>query len=286
MVNLHLQKTHDAIDSAIKEAKNKYKSLAKNGFVEFIQKFYEFVPYHEISSYSTQDLCSIAAGIFEFIEKRKTGETKVRIFNPEKKNHGWESPYTIIEIANDDMPFIVDSITAEITKHGLEIYSLAHPVINIERDSKGKIANNSNLKNEDKHNKESVIHLQISNIDNDEFIKSLEDDLLKTLKTVRLSVEDWKTMLNKVSYVSTELTASYESLKSLYKDSNNAQINENIQEIKEFLEWLKANNFVFLGYLEYSTDKKNPVVKSSELGVAKVSLPEIPPTISTGKKRF
>ena len=35
----------------------------------------------------------------------------VRLFNPTCKQHGWESPHTVLQIVNDDMPFLVDSVT-------------------------------------------------------------------------------------------------------------------------------------------------------------------------------
>ena len=39
---------------------------------------------------------------------------KIRVFNPRTEEHGWSSPHTVIEMVNDDMPLLVDSITMEI----------------------------------------------------------------------------------------------------------------------------------------------------------------------------
>jgi glutamate dehydrogenase len=35
----------------------------------------------------------------------------VRLFNSTIKSHGWESAHTVLQIANDDMPFLVDTVT-------------------------------------------------------------------------------------------------------------------------------------------------------------------------------
>ena len=50
-----------------------------------------------------------------------------------------ERRLTRIAIINDDMPFLVDLIAATIAALGLSIDRLVHPVIPVERDSKGKL---------------------------------------------------------------------------------------------------------------------------------------------------
>lgn len=45
----------------------------------------------------------------------------MRVSNPRQKTHGWDSPYTTIETTISDRPFVVDSITNELKRLGLEI---------------------------------------------------------------------------------------------------------------------------------------------------------------------
>ena len=49
--------------------------------------------------------------MLEFARQRKRGHANVRLFNPSMKEHGWESAHTVVQIVNDDMPFLVDSVT-------------------------------------------------------------------------------------------------------------------------------------------------------------------------------
>ena len=42
--------------------------------------------------------------------RRRRGRALVRVFNPTLREHGYTSPHTVIEMVNDDMPFLVDSI--------------------------------------------------------------------------------------------------------------------------------------------------------------------------------
>ena len=44
-----------------------------------------------------------------------------------------------IALINDDMPFLVDSISAAIAAHGLAIDRLLHPVLAVRRDTAGKL---------------------------------------------------------------------------------------------------------------------------------------------------
>ena len=53
--------------------------------------------------------------IWRFARERAAGEPSVRVYNPTLEEHGWESPHTVVEIVNDDMPFLVDSV-----EHGAE----------------------------------------------------------------------------------------------------------------------------------------------------------------------
>jgi ABC-type polar amino acid transport system ATPase subunit len=59
----------------------------------------------------------------EFRAQARSGHARVRVFNPSIEEHGWQSTHTIIEIVNDDMPFLVDSVAMEINRHGLRFIS-------------------------------------------------------------------------------------------------------------------------------------------------------------------
>ena len=56
------------------------------------------------------------------------------MFNPGRERDGFESPYTVIQIVSDDMPFIVDSVTMELGSQDQAIELAIHPVIWVRRD--------------------------------------------------------------------------------------------------------------------------------------------------------
>ena len=46
------------------------------------------------------------------------------MFNPTAPDHGFESRHTIVQIVNDDMPFLVDSITNEFNRREIAAHLL------------------------------------------------------------------------------------------------------------------------------------------------------------------
>jgi len=55
--------------------------------------------------------------------KRRKGQHKIRVYNSTEAAHGWQAGNTIIEVVNDDMPFLIDSIAAELVHHNFQISS-------------------------------------------------------------------------------------------------------------------------------------------------------------------
>src|SRR3546814_6060056 len=74
-----------------------------------------------ISDWSS-DVCSSDL----FARERTAGEVHIRVFNPNLEAHGWDSPHTALQIVNDDMPFLVDSVTMALAQAGASIYVLGH----------------------------------------------------------------------------------------------------------------------------------------------------------------
>ncbi|MEC9109467.1 MAG: hypothetical protein VX390_02965, partial [Pseudomonadota bacterium] len=79
-------------------------------------------------------LADAAQFIGELANQRTRGRSAMAI-----ESISDERRLTRIAIINDDMPFLVDSIAATIAALGLSIDRLVHPVIPVERDSKGKL---------------------------------------------------------------------------------------------------------------------------------------------------
>ena len=46
---------------------------------------------------------------------------------------GWESPHTVVDVVTDDAPFLVDSVSAALVRHGYDLHLVFHPLLAHER---------------------------------------------------------------------------------------------------------------------------------------------------------
>src|SRR5271169_965256 len=106
----------------------------------FIRQYYANVPPDDIVSEDIDQLYGAALAFYNFARSREPGKPKIRAYNPRFEDHGWKSNHTVIEIVNDDMPFLVDSVTAELNRRELTVHLIIHPVMRLKRDAKGNLA--------------------------------------------------------------------------------------------------------------------------------------------------
>src|SRR5687768_12413156 len=77
---------------------------------DFTRAFYARQPEEDLSLRPVASWATIAATMFAFAATRNAGEARVRVVTPGRDADGGEGNYTLIQVANDDMPFLVDSV--------------------------------------------------------------------------------------------------------------------------------------------------------------------------------
>src|SRR5512134_723232 len=77
----------------------------------------------------------IAAAAFAFIAERPRRGPKLRV----RPLVAHSKPLTLVEILNDDMPFLVDSVMGEIQARGLAAHLVLHPMFKAQRDARGRL---------------------------------------------------------------------------------------------------------------------------------------------------
>ena len=105
-------------------------------YAEFVRQYYHWVPARDLADRNPLDLCGAVVAHWRTAKRRQAGEVKVVVYNPDLERDGWHSPYTVVEIVSDDMPFIVDSVTMELSRQGYGIELIVHPVIRVVRDER------------------------------------------------------------------------------------------------------------------------------------------------------
>src|SRR5262245_65263397 len=76
----------------------------------FIERFYGNVAADDLLDEPPEDLYASALSLWTFGAQRPPRTAKVRVYNPRLEEQGWRSHHTILEMVNDDMPFLVDSV--------------------------------------------------------------------------------------------------------------------------------------------------------------------------------
>ena len=242
------------IDAITDFATKRLKSEHQSDFIQFIRDMYKYAALEELSNRPIEELYAAALSLWKYCAKRDTSGWKIRVFNPTLEEHGWPATHTVIQIINDDMPFLLDSITSNLLEEGNDLHMLVHPIIASTRDKDGnKVSGNSNGKSDIKVT-ESIMHIEITAMTDPEQIAALENKLNNVLEFIRAAIDDWKIMLGKMDDVSKNLAATTKSS----VDPSQAQ------EAIKFLQWLKNDNFTVLGYREYFHNTKETKVSMGE----------------------
>src|SRR5581483_2885969 len=111
-----------AIEAAKEELVERAETLAEAELAAarpFVAALYRHVPPEDVAARGPDALCAAALGLWRFGAVRRPGRALVRVFNPHEA--GWTSPHTIVEIVNDDMPFLVDSVSQAIAESWMQI---------------------------------------------------------------------------------------------------------------------------------------------------------------------
>ena len=243
MTRKELRRGSDAkerILDAIISARIQTKALANRAQINtFLSHYFADVPVEDLQGKSEKIMARIALEHLEFATTRKQGQVLLRIFNPTEKQQGYASNFTIIEIINDDMPFLVDSVSAAVNRQDLSAHITVHPVFRVIRDARGRLKSIAKRDSEYGH-AESYIRIAIDRETDEQQLKLLENEISKVLKDVRVSVRDWGAMRDK-------MREARESLE-FGPDGVDEELREESQAL---LDWMIDERFTFLGYREY-----------------------------------
>ena len=203
----------------------------------FARGYFERVDPEDIAARSVEDLYGALLSHWQFARKRETGAAKVRVFNPGAGEHGWASRHTVIEIVNDDMPFLVDSASMEVNRQGLTLHMIVHPIFAVERDSSGTPKTIDVRENKPDWPRESFMHIEVDRLADPAARAELAAGIERVLGDVRAAVTDWKAMIAQLRAVIEEIDRQPPPLPR-----------EEVAENRAFLQWLTEDHLLLLGY--------------------------------------
>ncbi|MGA7205000.1 MAG: NAD-glutamate dehydrogenase [Specibacter sp.] len=225
-----------------------------------ITDYYAQLSAEDAAAYDPAVLNARALAHRALAERRMPGTVKVKVLD--------ERDASVVYIVTDDMPFLVDSVSAELVHQKVAIRLVTHPMFVVSRDRAthalagiNKVPSHAGVASGDTSTMPSIAHLiaagdnathleswivvEIAKID-DAAKDALAAGLVQVLGNVRAAVEDWPAMrekaLSRAEVLATELAG--ESI-------------TDIREAEDLLHWMDAGNFTFLGYREYDLVKKD-----------------------------
>ena len=151
----------------------------------FVAQLYARVVADDVLCYAAGDLAELAERAFDFLKERQPGAPKIRCETVALKELGERKSVTVIEIVNDDMPFLVDSVMGEIGERRLTVQLVAHPVFGVQRDGAKLVALGANAAG---GARESFIHIHLEPIADEAARADVVRALAGVLGEVRLAV--------------------------------------------------------------------------------------------------
>ncbi|MFJ5263487.1 NAD-glutamate dehydrogenase [Streptomyces sp. NPDC088387] len=236
----------------------------RDAVLAFLRRYYLHTAPEDLGDRDPVDVFGAAYSHYRLAETRPQGTANVRVHTPTVEENGWTCSHSVVEVVTDDMPFLVDSVTNELTRQGRGIHVVIHPQIVVRRDVTGRLievlpASPGDDLPHDAHI-ESWIHVETDRETDRADLKQITADLLRVLSDVREAVEDWGKMRDAADRLADELP----------KEPAPGDLNEqDIEEARELLRWLAADHFTFLGFREYELrdDDSLAAVPGTGLGI-------------------
>ena len=231
---------------------------------DFIPLFFAKMPEIDLQAMdNAQAVRQAASALSALALPRHSDAATIRITQPDATFFTGGRRYTIIELVNDDRPFLVDSFTNALKEEGLDVVETIHPILSVSRADSGELEHfHTDATTTHAKTQESLIQFRTSALPESMSEESLAARLDYVAEYIRLSTLDWRAM-----------TTQLDTVRNYVQQLNHAGIDHAEQrEALDFLGWMLSHNFVFLGYIEYNfVDKRGneqlTYAEGSEIGI-------------------
>src|SRR3984957_10091572 len=236
------------VAAVVRSAIKPPKSMRNLDWPRFLQAYYANVDAEDLAPRDPAELAATALSHLMFARRRRRSAL-VRVFNPTLREHGFTSPHTVIEMVNDDMPFLVDSIGLALSQRSLALHLLTHPIFAVARDASGNLLSLQERGEASKQKKppggkklrlESFQHIEVDRVVDPSALNSLAAQIERSMRDVRVACADWGKMRGATRQVAEELSALSDRFDAT-----------DLSEALALLAWMEDRHFTFLGYREY-----------------------------------
>ncbi|NHC16253.1 NAD-glutamate dehydrogenase, partial [Motilibacter sp. E257] len=234
--------------------------------------YFAHVPPDEVQGQGAGHADAVLAAHARLGARRPAGEALVQAYVLDEE----VGARIALDVITDDMPFLVDSVTALVSRLGYAITWLLHPQLAVRRDADGRLEDvlgPAAASCPQGCLAESWMHLELSGE------RTTPDELAAAVRgvlgDVRVAVEDWQPMRTQSLRMADELAAERPA------GIGAAEADEAV----ELLRWLAQNSFTFLGYADYALEPDGTGLRrvpGSELGILRPHEPATRPVQAEG----
>jgi len=231
----------------------------------FLRRYYWQAPVEDVLARSPRELADVALAHYELAQNRAQGTAVVRAGSLSDDGDQALGTRTVVQVVSADMPFLVDSVTAELSRLDRQLHVVVHPVLVVRRDIAGGLREVCDTADPGRCPTDGVVeswmHIEIDRETEPEVLRRIEGELRRVLNDVREAVEDWGKMRAAAVRVARDLENITGEVPA-----------EEAAEAAELLRWLADDHFTFLGYREYQLEHDDGedglrAVPSSGLGI-------------------
>ncbi|HEY9356973.1 MAG TPA: NAD-glutamate dehydrogenase [Arthrobacter sp.] len=206
---------------------------------DFITAYYAHVAAEDLHSYDPLTLRARAAHHLELASRRHPGEAAVGILN--------ELDTSVVAVVAEDLPYLVQSVTAELTREDTPIRQLVHPAFQVRRDPAshalleirpGQVREGlaSGAAAPEGATQEVWIGMEIGRLADAAAARDLTERLLEVVADVRAVARDEAAIHGKLAEAGSAA------------ENSPPHAVPTARQLRDLLSWLAEGNFVFLGY--------------------------------------
>ncbi|MFC9996988.1 NAD-glutamate dehydrogenase [Nocardia sp. NPDC127526] len=196
--------------------------------------------------------------------RRTPGIANVRVHHPDDES----GLGAAVQMVTDDMPLLVESVTSSLSRMGVSVSEVVHPIFEVTRDGEGALE--TAVPHEVDGNgatglRESWMHVQLHPSTSRDLLERVGSTLTDVLTDVRRVIEDTEAMREAQARVAEQLEAAAKNGTSPFSATD-------LGDCANLLRWLADGNFTVLGYARYERttvegQAKSVILPETSLGV-------------------
>ncbi|MGY1707772.1 NAD-glutamate dehydrogenase [Geodermatophilus sp. SYSU D00697] len=206
-----------------------------------LQRYYWSEPAAEVVEHHPADLAALALAHLRVAEVRPQGAATVDVQRlPDRPG---ARPRSVVLVVTDDMPFLVDSVTAEVVRQGFRLEHVVHPVVVVRRDLAGRIRAFCDSGEPATCGPDALAESWMAVVLDGPLDEEATGDLVSGLRTVLADVRAVDEDATRMRARALELAERLDRAQPAPDDAPSADP----AEAAALLRWLTDGNFVFLG---------------------------------------